>query len=65
MPDIKLTLLVGQYAQAYYLGTPRKATLTDTVRAVEEYLPLVYTPLPHPLLATSHGFPRTLGSRKN
>ena len=48
MPDIKLTLLVGQYAQAYYLGTRRKATLTDTVKAAEEYLPLGYIPLPHP-----------------
>ena len=33
LPDIRLTLLIGQYAQAHYLGDLRKATLTDTVKA--------------------------------
>lgn len=47
LPRIRLTLLVGQYAQAYYLGRRRKKTLADTVRAFEEYLP-EYFPLPHP-----------------
>lgn len=47
LPRIRLTLLVGQYAQAYYLGQRRKKTLTETVRAFAEYLP-EYFPLPHP-----------------
>lgn len=47
LPNLELTLLIGQYAQAQYLGTARKATLTDTVRAWQEYWPR-YLPLPHP-----------------
>ena len=44
---IELTLLVGSYAQKYYLGERRKSTLTDTVRAYRDYLP-EFLPLPHP-----------------
>ncbi len=47
LPEIALTLLIGQYAQRYYLADRCKATLTDTVRAFEDYLP-TYLPLPHP-----------------
>jgi len=47
LPDIRLTLLIGQYAQAYYLGPRRRKTLTETVAAWQEYLP-EYLPLPHP-----------------
>jgi uracil-DNA glycosylase len=47
LPGIDLTLLIGQYAQAHFLGAARKASLTDTVRAWREYLP-AYVPLPHP-----------------
>ncbi len=47
MPDIRLTLLVGGYAQAYYLGSKRGRTLTDTVRHYRDYLP-GFIPLPHP-----------------
>ena len=47
LPNIGLTLLVGQYAQAYYLGARRKATVTATVHATREYLP-DFLPLPHP-----------------
>ncbi len=47
LPRVRLTLLVGQYAQKYYLGKRRKPTLTETVRAFEEYLP-EYFVLPHP-----------------
>ncbi|MDN5203327.1 uracil-DNA glycosylase family protein [Fulvivirgaceae bacterium BMA10] len=46
-PEIQLTLLIGAYAQAYYLGDRRKETLTETVKAFEEYLP-EYLPLVHP-----------------
>jgi uracil-DNA glycosylase len=48
LPNIALTLLIGRYAQACYLGDCRKATLCETVRAWEEYLPLGYLPLAHP-----------------
>lgn len=47
LPHVKLTLLVGQYAQTYVLGTRCKRTLTDTVRAWREFQP-AYLPLPHP-----------------
>ncbi|MGC2520751.1 MAG: uracil-DNA glycosylase family protein [Burkholderiales bacterium] len=47
LPRIRLTLLVGSYAQAYYLGGRRKRTLAATVRARDEYLPEFF-PLPHP-----------------
>ncbi|HEY4582420.1 MAG TPA: uracil-DNA glycosylase family protein [Lysobacter sp.] len=47
LPRVGLTLLIGQYAQAYFLGPRRKATLTETVRAWREYAPDIL-PLPHP-----------------
>jgi uracil-DNA glycosylase len=47
MPKVKLTLLIGMYAQKYYLGKKRKRTLTETVNHWEEYLPN-YLPIPHP-----------------
>jgi len=47
MPNIELVLLIGQYAQNYYLKEKAKKTLTETVRTHAEYLPK-YLPLPHP-----------------
>ncbi len=47
MPDVALILLVGQYAQAHYLGRHRRGNLTDTVAAWRDYLP-DFLPLPHP-----------------
>lgn len=47
LPGVELSLLVGHYAQAHFLGGARKSSLTDTVRAWREYLP-AYLPLPHP-----------------
>jgi uracil-DNA glycosylase family 4 len=47
MPKVELILLVGQYAQNYYLGKAAKATLTETVAHFDTYLPQ-YFPLPHP-----------------
>jgi uracil-DNA glycosylase len=47
LPAIGLTLLVGQYAQARYLGARRKPTMTETVHSWREYGP-EYIPLPHP-----------------
>lgn len=47
MPELKLTMLVGLYAQKYYLKDRVKKNLTETVRAFEDYLP-EFLPLPHP-----------------
>lgn len=47
LPDIKLTLLIGNYAQHHYLKQPSSAKLTDTVRHYQDYLP-DYFPLVHP-----------------
>ena len=47
LPKIKLTLLIGSYAQAYYLNERAKPTLTETVANFAEYLPR-FLPLPHP-----------------
>lgn len=47
MPNIQLTILIGQYSMHYYLGKDRKKNLTETVRAYTEYLPK-YFPIVHP-----------------
>lgn len=47
LPAVELTLLVGTYAQRYFLGRRGKASLTETVRSWAEYAP-EYFPLPHP-----------------
>lgn len=47
LPQMGLTLLVGQYAQAWHLGAARKGSLTDTVAAWRDYAPR-FIPLPHP-----------------
>jgi uracil-DNA glycosylase len=47
LPDVRLTLLVGQYSQRRYLGSRRKGSLTETVEAFHEYGPQFF-PLPHP-----------------
>lgn len=54
LPNVRLTLLIGQYAQRYYL-TPKEPTkggagfssVTDTVSCWQQYLPDFF-PLPHP-----------------
>lgn len=48
LPHVTLTLLIGQYAQAWYLGKHRKRTPGATVQAWREYLPQGYLPLIHP-----------------
>ncbi len=47
MPNIRITLLIGQYALDYFLGKRKKKTLTETVRSFREYLP-DFIPLVHP-----------------
>ena len=39
MPNIKLTILIGQYAIKHYLGSKTQENLTETVRAFQDYLP--------------------------
>jgi len=43
----ELILLIGKYAQDYYLGKSSKRTLTETVRNYNDYLPKYFV-LPHP-----------------
>jgi uracil-DNA glycosylase len=45
--NIKLTLVIGNYAQKYRLGKQRKSTLTETVQAWKDYRPSCLA-LPHP-----------------
>lgn len=47
MPEIRLTLLIGSYAQRHYLDLPKGVTLTATVAHYADFLPR-YFPLPHP-----------------
>ena len=47
LPEVRLTLLVGMYAQKYYLASSRRSSLSETVRAYGDYLPEFF-PLPHP-----------------
>lgn len=47
MPEIQLTLLIGKYAQDFYLKSYKKKNLTETVRSYQEYLPDFF-PLVHP-----------------
>ncbi|QDS93938.1 Uracil DNA glycosylase superfamily protein [Roseimaritima multifibrata] len=44
---IKLTLLIGAYAQAYYLPKESGSTLTENVKNWRSFAPTVF-PLPHP-----------------
>jgi uracil-DNA glycosylase len=45
--QVKLKILIGSYAQSYYLKEKQKPTLTETVKAFQLYLP-EYVVLPHP-----------------
>jgi uracil-DNA glycosylase len=47
MPHIELTLLIGAWAQAFYLRDRRGRTLADTVRVWRDFAP-AFLPLPHP-----------------
>ena len=46
LPKDRLTLLVGSYAQSYYLAKSKRRTMTETVRHFADYAPII--PLPHP-----------------
>ena len=47
LKQVECILLVGSYAQNYYLKETKKENLTETVRSYSEYLPK-YFPLVHP-----------------
>lgn len=47
MPNIETILLIGSYAQKFYLDKRCKKNLTETVKSFQEYLP-EYLPLVHP-----------------
>jgi uracil-DNA glycosylase len=47
MPELRLVVPIGRHAQARVLGSRRRASLTETVRAFRDYLP-GHCPLPHP-----------------
>ncbi|HFI2472739.1 TPA: uracil-DNA glycosylase family protein [Streptococcus suis] len=46
LPELELTILVGNYAQTYYLEKSQR-NLTERVKHADDYLP-TYFPLPHP-----------------
>jgi uracil-DNA glycosylase len=48
LPQIRLTLVLGQYAQVWHLKGERRKTLTETVAAWRDFLPANMLPLPHP-----------------
>ena len=47
LENVRLTILIGSYAQKFYLGDKFKKNLTETVRNYKAYLPK-YFPLVHP-----------------
>lgn len=48
LPNIKLTVLIGQYAQQRYLSGKQKDTLTETVQNWQTYLEFGFLPIVHP-----------------
>jgi len=47
LPELKITILVGQYSQAWYLRERAKKSLTETVAAWRDFAPDFF-PTPHP-----------------
>lgn len=47
MPKVELIILIGMYAQKYYLKEKAERTLTETVANYQEYVPRFFV-LPHP-----------------
>jgi len=48
MPNIELTLVIGQYAAKWHLGRALQKNLTETVRCWQQYAAGGLLPLPHP-----------------
>ena len=47
LPNVRLTLVIGQYALDWHLGDDKARTLTDTVKQWQQYWPNML-PMPHP-----------------
>ena len=47
LQEVELILLIGKYAQDYYLKVHSKKTLTETVKNYKDFLPKYFV-LPHP-----------------
>ena len=47
LTEVRLTVLIGSYAQNHFLGPQRRKTLTETVLHAADYLPR-FLPIPHP-----------------
>lgn len=47
LPDIRLTLLIGGYAQSWHLDQPKSRGVTETVKSWQDHAPNTI-PLPHP-----------------
>ncbi|MCQ8878828.1 uracil-DNA glycosylase family protein [Pseudoalteromonas shioyasakiensis] len=47
LPNIKLTIVLGKYAQAYHIPQSKNMALTELVKSWREYWPAIL-PLPHP-----------------
>ncbi len=61
LPDIRLTLLIGSYAQGHCLGERAKNSFSETVAAWRDYLRNFFS-FPTPDRATSFGSKRIHGS---
>ena len=48
LPQIQLTLVLGQYALAWHLKGQQRKTLTETVSAWRDFMPARVLPMPHP-----------------
>ena len=48
LPNRRLTILIGAYAQARYLGSSRKSSLGETLMAWRDYIHDGFLPLVHP-----------------
>jgi uracil-DNA glycosylase len=47
MKNVKLTILIGQYSQKFYLGKDFNLSITENIKNFEKFLPK-YLPLVHP-----------------
>ncbi len=66
LPNLKLTLVIGQYAQAYHLQDTSHQTVTETVKAWREFWPeQLPLPLPHPSPRNNLWLKRNLWFTKN
>ncbi|WP_223267233.1 uracil-DNA glycosylase family protein [Polaribacter sp. IC073] len=64
MPNLQMILLIGMYAQNYYLKDNAKRTLTETVDNYPAYLPKYFI-LPHPSPRNRFWLTKNLWFKKN